>query len=350
MTSHVVVGRALQPSCSKIENATERNAYWKLLMKHYGKRPNTSISPASHPCSISRADLSTLHRDNYMIALKSDGIRYTLLLTTRPKTTELSPVAVMIDRAQNMFEVEVLAPEEHFLSTTVLEGELVWQQPEERCLLFMVFDCLVDRGTSHRNAPFDERLEVATKLTRWSEELMQEQDMEQRTIETEAIVLCHHTPKIIMRPKQFVERKYAERLWQERGDFQHRVDGIILNAKGSRYVCGRAEAAVFKWKDNSSIDLRGTLQTLSHLHGSLPRTLCGRKVHVEPSRIECKESSITEFHVNVTDDTVVLFPTRCREDKDSPNSLKVIEATIQNVVEGITPHELSVSIKDPDAV
>ena len=343
-STQIVVGQLLEPSYSKISGGKEREFYWKLLLKHYGKRSNTSIFPSNNPCSISKNDFKHFKGEDYKIALKSDGIRYTLLLTLRPDSITPSPVAVMVDRAKNMFEVEVLAPEEHFLNTTMLEGELVWQQPEERCLLFMVFDCLVDRGKNHLRTPFHKRLEIATKLTRWSEELMNEIDMEQRTMETECLVMCHYNPKIIMRPKQFVERKHAERLWNERGDFEHRVDGIILNANDSPYICGKAHESVFKWKENSSIDLKGTLEDLHHLSGPLPKTICDKNVVVKSSRIECKPDSVTEFHVEVTNTDVVLFPTRSRGDKDSPNSMVVIEATVVNVIEGITPQELGSSV------
>ena len=31
-----------------------------------------------------------------------------------------------------------------------------------------------------------------------------------------------------MRPKRFVAREHAARIWAERGDAEHRVDGLIL--------------------------------------------------------------------------------------------------------------------------
>ena len=74
----------------------------------------------------------------------------------------------MIDRGRNMYEVDVMAPEDVFLRHTILEGELVWKQPEDpsaRQMLFLVFDCILDKGMSMVGCPFSDRHSHALALS-----------------------------------------------------------------------------------------------------------------------------------------------------------------------------------------
>ena len=134
-----------------------------------------------------------------MIALKSDGVRYALFLTQRlertrqnerPNTSHSSPckspppltpssfsppstpqfvpnprlgVALFVDRSWNMWEVEVVAPEELFVGGTILEGELVWQQPASARLVFLAFDAASVAGRDLRHLAFGRCKEYVKK-------------------------------------------------------------------------------------------------------------------------------------------------------------------------------------------
>lgn len=339
------VGHALVPSHSKIHDEAERDAYWDLILKAWGVRRKKSASyfPGSNPCSIARSDLAKLKRHPYLVAHKSDGIRYLLFLTLRPGSTTEDPVALMVDRARNMYEVDVLAHEEHFLNGTLLEGELVWRQPDQHEMIYLVFDALSVAGVSYANRPFSERLEAASRLTRWSEELAQlpPDDLETRVQETDAIALVHFEPRLVMKPKRFVDLKHAPRVWNERGDTTHRIDGLILSRADAPYVCGTAGDAIFKWKDQSSIDLAGGSAALHTAEGPLGETLLERRIEVLPSRIEAtNDDDILEYHITVTKDIVQLFPMRARPDKTVANGRRVVEATVRDVIEAMQPSEL----------
>ena len=345
-THMLSVVQALVPSHSKLHDDAERDVYWERVLEAWGVRlgkSSTTRFPGSNPCSIARHDLSKLKRHPYLVAHKSDGVRYLLFLTVRPGTTE-DPVALMIDRARNMYEVDVMAPDEYFLRGTLLEGELVWKQPEQHEMIYLVFDALLVAGDSYVRRPFSERLAAASRLTRWSEELaqMSPDDLEVRVQETDGIVLLHFDPRVTMKPKRFVDLKHVTRVWNERGDAAHRIDGLILQRANASYVYGTSGDAIFKWKDQSSVDLAGKGTSLRAADGPLGTTMHDRKIHIETSRVSASgEDDILEYHIEVTRDMVKLFPMRARPDKTVANGLRVVEATVRDVIENIQPYELT---------
>lgn len=341
----VIVSKRLIPSHSRISDAREIAHYWSALLSLWGIRGRRATSgtffPGCNPRSISKPLASRLQTQRYHICLKSDGVRYVLFLTMRMGQPDQG-VALMIDRSRNMYEVEVAAPEEHFLRGTVLEGELVWKQPDEQTMIYYVFDAIVDRGTQLTSKPFEDRLATATALTRFSSELRDES--EARILETQSLVLYQFDPYVEMKPKTFVDRVFASRLWNERNDCEHRVDGIIVQSMDAAYTVGTAEDdSVFKWKEQSTVDLRGVPPHGVHAADApLPARLCDRDVVFETSRVAatCNEDVI-EYHVDVTEREVRLMPVRTRPDKTSANGLRVVTATVEDVIHAITPEDLA---------
>ena len=343
----IVVSRPLVPSRSVVEDEGEKQGYWDaLLCDWYG--PARSIKhrhfPGCNPISVSRAMLPRLHAGDYSVALKSDGVRYVLYCTTRPGSTEALPlpVALMIDRARNMYEVDVVAQEDVFLKRTILEGELVWKQPEGKTMLFLVFDCVLSHGVHYVDRPFRERIAEVDRAVRLSEELSVGKDVDVRVQEMDNVVMMQYDPRIAMRGKVFVDRDHAARLWEGRMEAGHRVDGLVLHDNGASYVFGRS-ASVLKWKDASTVDLAGP--SLLTLHGrALPSTVCGRRLSVAVSRVVPRgEGDVVEYVVDAAADKVVLFALRTRPDKTAANSLEVVLATVQDVVEAVVPAELQCS-------
>lgn len=83
-------------------------------------------NPSPNPVSVSRASLRGINPSDYVVAEKTDGVRYALLLCTDDEGKE---TAVMIDRACRKFEVAVRAPRRFFRGTgTLLDGELAWER------------------------------------------------------------------------------------------------------------------------------------------------------------------------------------------------------------------------------
>lgn len=301
--------------------------------------------------SLSRDSLSHLKHHPYSITLKSDGVRYVLYCTTRPGSTDQTPlpVALMIDRCRNMYEVTAVATEDVFLKHTILEGELVWKQPEEQQMLFLVFDCLMDKGVSMMNRPFTERHSAALQLVRLSYELSDNpsahEQIEQQVDETGCIVVLQYDPCVHMRAKNFVAREFADRLWTDRHDVEHRVDGIILQRDDALYTFGTAtDHSVLKWKSQSTVDLVGKT-TLRTSDAVLPKRVLDRAVTVSShSRIvPAHEDDVVEYVISITADEVHLFAVRKRVDKMHANSMFVFLATVQDVLDDVTPVEIAAS-------
>ena len=341
----IFVSQALVPSHSKLHDPKERGDFWAKLMEAWGgvaskRAHHASFFPGSNPCSIGRSDLSKLSSSEYMVALKSDGVRYLLFLTIRPGTRE-DPVALMIDRARNMYEVDLMAPEEFFLRGTILEGELVWRQPEQREMVFLVFDAIRVAGEGLTDKPFRERLGRAAQCTRFSEELtaVSPEDLEARIDETGSLALIHYEPRVRMKLKRFVDIAHSMRVWSDRNEAEHRVDGLILQRSDACYVCGTAGDAIFKWKDHSSVDLIGKVPRAAD--GPLPTTMFGRRLEIPSSRIEAShDGDVVEYHIDVQSDKIVFFAMRARPDKTTANGLRVVQSTVQDVIEGLQPDDL----------
>lgn len=338
------VSKPLVPSKSIVDVAAERKHYWKDLLQAWGVRTGTrkaesaTFFPGANPCSVSRNSLPPREHP-LVLGLKSDGVRYALFLTTR-MGTHVAPIALMIDRAHNMYEVEVLAPEDFFLHGTLLEGELVWKQPDESTLLFLVFDALRVAGRSLLSLPFVERLAEAVRVTRWSEEAGD--DVERIVADTGSIALVHFDPPVAMRPKRFVDRKHAARVWAERSDAEHLVDGLVLHRADAPYVHGTATDAVYKWKPTHTVDLAGP--TMRAADGPLPPTLCGRTIKVLDSRVRADgEDDVAEYLVDVaaSTDVVTLFAMRTRPDKRVANGLHVVEATVRDAMDALQAGDLA---------
>ena len=342
----LTVTRALVPSHSEVDDAAEHAHYWQELMRAWGAplrnvhRPH--YFPGCHPCSLSRSSVTSLGRSPYLVTLKSDGVRYALFLTTRPGK-DRAPVALMVDRSRHMYEVEVIAPEAYFTRGTVLEGELVWRQPDEQQLVFLVFDAVRVSGELVTAHTFAQRLDAVERCTRFSVEIaaLDAADAENRVLEVDAIALTHFAPHVDMRPKQFVDRAHAAQLWHARSGAEHRVDGLVLQRADAPYCFGTSRGgAALKWKERVTVDLVGEADALRAADGPITSALEGRQLVVAPSRIVGSGDTVVEYHVRVTKATVTLFALRTRPDKTTANGLTVVSAAVRDVVEAITPEEV----------
>lgn len=335
----LMVTRPITPSFSRVDSADEVQHYRMAMLTLWrGRTPSITSFPGCNPCSLSRDALRDVLTHTYVIALKSDGVRYALYLTLRP---DGEPIALMVDRAWNMFEVEVVAPAAFFERGTILEGELVWQQPEATRLVYLIFDGIVVKGRNLTTLPFGERLMEANACTRMSSELATAPDLEARALETDSIVMVHYEPELLMRPKTFVGREHIAQLWAKRRDIDHRVDGVILHRYATPYHVGTAQNhTVLKWKDAATVDLRATTP-LGTLQGPLQPTVNGLTVVVEPSRLAVQEGEVVEYLATAREGTLSLFAMRTRPDKSGPNSLHVVEATVRDLVEAISVDEIA---------
>jgi hypothetical protein len=83
-------------------------------------------NPSPNPISISAEALAAMNPAEYVVAEKIDGVRYALVLC-RDHVGE--PVAVMINRACEQYQVRVCADASYF-DGTLIDGELAWEVEE----------------------------------------------------------------------------------------------------------------------------------------------------------------------------------------------------------------------------
>lgn len=344
-TSH-----ALVPSLSTITSESEKEWILTRLRLAWERGASTRQNVdglESHPVSLSRTVMSSMDSRDFLVSLKSDGVRYTLFMCMRDDET---PLAIMIDRAHNMYETEVMAKQEYFEQETILEGELVANTGQSTAvLLFLVFDAVRVQGKMFTEEPFADRIAAVENLTLHSAEISQLNDleeMEQRISETGSIVITLLEPRVLIKPKLFVCASHAGSLWDTRNDVDHRTDGLILHRANATYKSGTAENVTYKWKSHHTIDLEGIPPDLRSRSGPLDdSTFNGRKVVIAPSKImpSCN-TDVAEYHLDASvDGQVTLWAVRMRPDKRCPNSLKVIRATLQDSLDDVTPWDISTS-------
>ena len=150
-----VITRAILPSRTQILDKSEHEHY-RSRVRALWNAPSDRF-PGAHPTGLTRQNLPLLCTAPYVAALKTDGVRFMLLLTQRP---DGEPIALMIDRGWRMYEVCVWASVA-FFKGTLLDGELVFNEsPSAASLHFLVFDvvCVSANHVAHRS--FGERLQI----------------------------------------------------------------------------------------------------------------------------------------------------------------------------------------------
>ena len=146
----------LEPSSTCIEDEIEQKYYWGKLLEYWGLPSTFQHFPGANPVSIERKNIDTIVNNDYLVALKTDGIRYLLLMTTKPNSTE--PISLMIDRTLKMYEIEIWASEEYYFRGCLLEGELVWDNNKN--LNFIIFDVILLKGLKCNEMNYRNRLDV----------------------------------------------------------------------------------------------------------------------------------------------------------------------------------------------
>ncbi|AJF97996.1 mRNA capping enzyme [Pandoravirus inopinatum] len=313
----VVPGAAPLPDGPRAD-AAERGFYaaWGLAPRRRDRDDNNNNgvkrqplhrrNPGPNPISVSLAVLRDLNPDEYVVAEKTDGVRYALLLCGDEAGR---PMAVMIDRAGRKFEVAVRAAARFFGGTgTLLDGELAWErgapqtvagaaQPrpltvdhlvgvsndndnsdndntpahghpvhQDRAdgtipvatadkgtaataapdtLVYWAFDAVCVAGVSQRDADYETRIELVQRL-------LQGRDADE-LIEAAPGANAHG---LDFRPKPCVAARLVDSVWS--GDaprLRHGSDGLVLTPLRDPIRTG-THWRQFKWKYKHTFDLQ----------------------------------------------------------------------------------------------
>lgn len=344
----------LTPSHSEIVHETEKHYYWKLMLKLWRLPSHILHFPGPNPVSIEKKDSARLGTEDFLVGLKTDGVRNLLMLCTKPNSAE--PIAVMIDRTRRIFEIEVWANEDFFEKGSLYDGELVWEQTS---LVYIAFDVMMAKGVPCMHLSYRERIQILQN-TILSVSEHHEDDSVERMIAEECKFLARnnvHDLRII--PKTCVSKAEIGKLWQERQLCKHRNDGLIFTINSAPIETGTS-MTILKWKPNHTIDLLfkldGTTWNFyananhSNEHVLLSQTnlsmvlvesklLCAIQAHL-PCVVECV--------VRLQGEDMLLIPERERTDKTAANTLRTIEATILNVRENLNIQDLMTLVSASD--
>jgi len=131
----------------RVVNPQIRDQFLCVVNRMYGVRNDLQYKfPGAQPCSVMRDNLDKLSREHYVVAEKTDGTRY-LMLVTRNRESG-SNFVVMIDRSLTMWIIEMDFADVVFASCTLFDGELVHNGLENRWM-YQIFD-LIGSGSEFR--------------------------------------------------------------------------------------------------------------------------------------------------------------------------------------------------------
>lgn len=351
MTTIVTPVLKLQPSNTTINDFDEKSYYWNTLLKYYKLPAKFQHFPGPNPVSLEKQNFQRLQEHDFLAALKTDGIRYLLMLTTKPNSTE--PISLMIDRVKNMYEIEIWANEEFFFNGCLLDGELVWSNNND--LQFVIFDLITLKGIDCINKTYRDRLNIISSHVLCMDDTLNDDAVEQIVSEEDKFCARNNSFNLQIFPKMCVPKTRICELWKGgRSNCSHRNDGLILTLNESPVHTGTSQY-IYKWKPSHSIDVKCYFQNkkwsffgnsndsddeidISMQIGELKTqvNLDSKLLHM----LENKHCVVLECLVTILDDEVILNPERERSDKKAANTMKTILATIKNAVENIQIEEL----------
>ena len=236
----------LVPSLSPIHDPYEVENILRRVsqMSHTAK----GRFPGENPISFHRVDKNSME---YLVTLKTDGVRYMLALLLRHE--DGTPLAVMIDRKMKMYEVEVWAEESFFREGTLMDGELTMDNENG---VFLVFDILFERRWVG-DQPFSTRMEIYRSIIFDGDTTSD--FLETEILNQEKIVFHQNYNDLKMIPKQFLDSSHVVSLWERRHFSPYKNDGVIFVEKESLHTVGTSKS-VLKWKLEHTLDVKLILE------------------------------------------------------------------------------------------
>ena len=207
--------------------------------------------PFETPCSIDR-DTRFPPVADLVVARKADGVRYYLVLTTCDYEEGTKPVALLVNRADEVYSTHVRAPRTWYHAGTVYDGEMCTYLPDKAKRLFLVFNVLMYRGTMLFSTPYKHRLGVIAKTV----------PAEVLATAGERDVYASHLlsstcDSIVIAAKECVPAVEMMRL-VETPSTNFETDGLIFTPIHDAMTTGRAPR-LLKWKASNTIDVRLTV-------------------------------------------------------------------------------------------
>lgn len=358
----------LRPAATWIKDERKRAFIQSEIRRLWKLPPTYNHNPSPNPVSIELEHLPLLRTSKYVVSLKSDGVRYLLLLSTWPHDLGGADFAVMIDRARRMYEVKIITDKTKFQGS-LFDGEVVLERQQQfsfRRQVYLVFDVVATCGESHINRTYMDRMITAYDLF----SIDDDSAMISRALEWDKIAVdLAGSGKIVsggnkyglcFRPKGCSNLRELSTLWRSTATCKYPIDGLIFTPVNEPIHIG-THTTMFKWKTDHTVDIRVNLdhdtitglvwdddhneerpisQTVIRLpnHG-IPETHLELDVSDHLMAVLKRSGSLVgEFTLGFSPDRtrVLAKLLKIRPDKDAPNRLVTIQRTLVNILENIT--------------
>jgi hypothetical protein len=342
------------PSDSPVPD-DERDGIYERMCDLWGlKRLPSRHNPCALAVPLTRTSLRGCDPAEYLVTLKTDGVRF-LLLLTRLKATGRD-VAVMIGRDMSMWEIQVWAPSTFFERGTLLDGELAWCQGQEQRLRYFAFDAMCVEGARVGRKPLVERLQalrqclyITSAHRAWVDRYIATEDEQLLSFITEENKIVP-TPNNVfglsLQPKHMLQASVLaspeEPQWED-GAIMGHVDGLVFTPRSPPVYVG-THRTMFKWKptEHQTIDFQIRAASLwLDVDGAVTpvEKLCGLACHLTESAID---DGVYECQLSLDPGGGLLVtPRRLRADKQRPNARATAEGVVQAIEESIGRSDLA---------
>lgn len=262
----------------------------------------TPVFPGPLPVSIERKHFKILRDNKYMVCEKTDGVRMVMVCLE----VEGDPVVVIINRALQMWRVNLRVPKKAYQGTLV-DGEMINNK-------LLVYDAVVINGENISQLDFLKRREYFSKFCK--------------------SIVKVATDTISVNSKKFENLENIEEYCtNEIPKLPHNSDGLIFTPVNSPIQLGTHET-MFKWKpiEHITIDFqvkrqhnntwglyiqeKGKLMYEAELPGYIPLS--------EDMIVECRYMGESLWE-----------PIQERTDKNYPNNRRTFYRTLVNIQENI---------------
>ena len=342
----------LIPSNIRIRDRDEQDFFIKQYRAAWGLPPSVTHFAGPAPVSLNRDNIKGLFKQETCVSLKADGVRYLLLLTRAPPP-QSEPVALFVDRSMNFYEASVWGHKRYFgdinCPGSLFDGELVWSYENYKPhLKFFVFDVMRIAGELVTQRTYAERMRTVTERVVPREGLT-----DTGILERDALVAgADNLHGLTLCVKQIHPIEQLPHVWHERSKAQHKNDGLIFQSNKAHVEIGTS-STIYKWKAMHTVDVLARraddtsdwkayaqsgsevvpLNTIHHNGSHL-------NVLLQPNGVLTAWSHVVECECTIGEKEITLFPLKERIDKQTANSLFVIERTLMNIAESVSIQEL----------
>ncbi|ADM12170.1 mRNA capping enzyme subunit alpha [Encephalitozoon intestinalis ATCC 50506] len=325
--------------------------YQKLCIAGAKKRERF---PGCHPVSLTLDNIDLLLSKDFLVCEKSDGIRALLLVTEKMGISK----GYFYDRKNDFYELDMNFP---FSSTVLIDGEIFLE--DGTVTTYAIFDCLI-----YEDAPqilknlykrlgyaqmFVDRMKGSVEKTKALKK-EDEDGFEPKRIPIGAegqepgCISIHFYVKQMMKSYGFWE------VYKKIPDLKHGNDGLIFTPTDEPYSVGK-RGVILKWKPTflNTIDFKITkAKEFGHVYDLVCSGKRGKDVVFGHFFCEDEEvdGKIGEFLYDNDGyywdlDEFVLRKGgwklyRIREDKDTPNNIRVVCSILESLKDSLTIEKL----------